>query len=251
MLSSATPAAWRAEAAARDPAPERPPPPLGAAAASLVLHAAAAASALALAGGGPPAPTARSNVDLVAVEILAQTPVRPSPAEPIPPPVPAELHPAPPPSETAAAPAPALAPRRPARGAVAAPPPPAASAEAGPHIGPVGETVPREEAPARATPAPAAPRTRAHWRAAGLRNAKPRYPYLARRRGQEGRVLLEVRVTADGGAASVLVRRSSGYRLLDEAARDGVRSWRFVPARAGGGPVADVILIPIAFRLDR
>ena len=83
----------------------------------------------------------------------------------------------------------------------------------------------------------------------GIANPPPRYPYMARRRGQEGQVLLRVRVTADGNAAMVRVRRSSGYPLLDAAAATAVRSWRFHAASHGGRPVAGVVDVPVAFTL--
>lgn len=83
----------------------------------------------------------------------------------------------------------------------------------------------------------------------GIANLPPRYPYMARRRGQEGQVLLRVRVTADGNAATVRVRRSSGYPLLDAAAATAARSWRFHPASRGGRPVAGAVDVPVAFTL--
>lgn len=84
---------------------------------------------------------------------------------------------------------------------------------------------------------------------AELSNPPPRYPYLARRRGQEGRVLLRVRVSSAGDAAAVSIRRSSGYRLLDDAAVEAVREWRFVPASRGESPVAGTVDVPITFKL--
>lgn len=84
---------------------------------------------------------------------------------------------------------------------------------------------------------------------AGLSNAAPRYPYLARRQSQEGRVVLRVQVTADGAAAAVRLRQSSGYRLLDEAAVEAVKKWRFVPAIRAGAPVAGSVDVPVSFKL--
>ena len=59
----------------------------------------------------------------------------------------------------------------------------------------------------------------------------PRYPASARRRGQEGTVLLAVTVAADGSVSEVLVARSSGHAVLDDEAVRTVRQWRF-----DGGP---------------
>lgn len=84
----------------------------------------------------------------------------------------------------------------------------------------------------------------------GGANAPPPYPLVARRRGWEGRVLLEVRVGADGSVGRVRVARSSGHSVLDEAARAAVEHWTFTPARAGGVTLASTVGVPVIFRLD-
>ena len=56
----------------------------------------------------------------------------------------------------------------------------------------------------------------------------PTYPRIAVRRGQEGTVLLNVSLNADGSPAEVRVAESSGFALLDREAQDTVlRKWRF------------------------
>ena len=84
----------------------------------------------------------------------------------------------------------------------------------------------------------------------GLDNPWPDYPRLARRRGQEGEALLAVTVLADGALAAVELRTSSGYALLDEAALEAVRRWRFLPALEAGQPVQAVVDVPVVFRLE-
>lgn len=81
-------------------------------------------------------------------------------------------------------------------------------------------------------------------------NPKPRYPSLARRRGYEGRVLIQVAIRADGRAAQVEVKQSSGHRVLDKAALAAVKDWHFRPARRAGRPVTATVDVPISFRLD-
>lgn len=83
-----------------------------------------------------------------------------------------------------------------------------------------------------------------------LNNPKPVYPLAARRRGIEGRVLLRVRVSAAGQPMSTDIEDSSGHRILDLAARDAVREWRFVPAHRGDEPVEAFALVPIRFSLS-
>ncbi len=81
-------------------------------------------------------------------------------------------------------------------------------------------------------------------------NPLPRYPTAARRRGLEGRVVLSVFVGSDGRARSVNVRTASPHPILDEAAVETLRRWRFEPARRAGAPVAAWVDVPITFRLS-
>lgn len=79
---------------------------------------------------------------------------------------------------------------------------------------------------------------------------KPDYPERARREGKEGRVLLQVLVDAEGRSKVVEVDTSSGSEVLDQAARDAIRRWRFSPARQGERAVESWVKIPIEFRLN-
>lgn len=85
--------------------------------------------------------------------------------------------------------------------------------------------------------------------AAYLNNPAPYYPNAAKKRGIQGKVLLEVAVKTDGSAAKVSVSRSSGYRVLDEAALDAVKTWRFVPAKKSGRFVEASVLVPVEFKI--
>jgi len=100
----------------------------------------------------------------------------------------------------------------------------------------------REEAPV--------PVTAASFDAAYLHNPAPTYPQAARRRGEEGRVVLRVHVLGDGSADAVEIAESSGHARLDAAARDTVRAWRFVPARRGDVALDSWLRVPVVFRLD-
>ena len=102
-------------------------------------------------------------------------------------------------------------------------------------------------APVAVTPAPVVPPS---FNAAYLRNPPPAYPMMSRRRGEQGTVILRVYVGADGAAQKVLVRATSGYERLDQAAHDAVHQWRFVPARQGEQAVAAWVLVPIRFALE-
>jgi protein TonB len=84
-----------------------------------------------------------------------------------------------------------------------------------------------------------------------LSNPRPEYPEEARRQHQEGLVILSVEVGADGQPDNVTMSRGSGFPLLDQAAIEVVRLWRFEPARAGGIPVSSQVDVPVRFTLSR
>lgn len=78
---------------------------------------------------------------------------------------------------------------------------------------------------------------------------QPSYPSQARRRNQQGVVLVEVRLDARGQQRSVNVLRSSGVDSLDRAALEAVAKWRFLPETTGGQAVPSRVQIPIQFAL--
>lgn len=206
----------------------------------------------------------------VAPPTIAPPTARP-PADPgVPPPPPAVRAPA--------APSPAVAPPAPTPRPPAAvpPPPPGEPAQSAP------PDAPRRPAPARPQdrrptgaappgdmvanlplPGPATPAQGGHAVVVGAPirggdtealplpgNPSPRYPVAARRAQREGRALLRVVVAPDGASREVDLAESSGTPVLDAAALEAVRAWRFVPARRNGATVEDVVLVPVVFRLQ-
>jgi protein TonB len=79
---------------------------------------------------------------------------------------------------------------------------------------------------------------------------KPDYPLVARRRGWEGTVTLDIELRADGSVGEIAVAQSSGYPLLDEAARDTVKTWRHTPVKRDGVPVTRWAQQHLVFKLD-
>jgi len=87
------------------------------------------------------------------------------------------------------------------------------------------------------------------YRAAYLNNPLPGYPMVARRMGWQGKVVLNVEVLESGMPGQIKLHQSSGRDVLDNAAMQAVRGWRFVPARKNGLVVAKWFLVPIPFIL--
>jgi protein TonB len=80
-------------------------------------------------------------------------------------------------------------------------------------------------------------------------NPSPVYPLDALLAGIEGRVVLRVLVSSQGGVLKIEMNRSSGSPSLDASAVAAVERWRFSPARRSGLPVEHEVLVPIRFTI--
>ena len=81
------------------------------------------------------------------------------------------------------------------------------------------------------------------------RNIRPDYPKGARQRGEQGDVVLEIRVNVEGAVDDVKVAVSSGFAELDEAAVRAAKGAKFSPARSGRDPVASTARLKLSFKL--
>jgi protein TonB len=79
---------------------------------------------------------------------------------------------------------------------------------------------------------------------------QPIYPAVARRRGWEGAVTLEITVDPEGAPRAIAVLESSGREILDGAAIEAAGRGRFRPALSGGRPVSASVVVPFVFRLE-
>jgi TonB family protein len=82
-----------------------------------------------------------------------------------------------------------------------------------------------------------------------IENPKPVYPLEARQKGYEGKVLLRVEVLTNGRVGKIEAERSSGYELLDQAALEAMKRWRFIPAKRGKVPFRSWINYGFIFQL--
>ena len=116
----------------------------------------------------------------------------------------------------------------------------------------VNETEEQAELPEEKEVKPSSANTfvQADSRPFALDNPKPVYPSSARRRGMQGMVLLQVNVSDEGAVTGIHIMRSSGFRVLDVAALNSVKRWRFMPARQGDSNVASSVQVPIRFVLN-
>jgi len=80
-------------------------------------------------------------------------------------------------------------------------------------------------------------------------NPPPRYPAAARRRGQQGTVVLSVHVDEQGRVSNLWLFESSGHSSLDTAALQAVKDWLFEPGMQDGKKVAMWVTVPVRFEL--
>ena len=81
------------------------------------------------------------------------------------------------------------------------------------------------------------------------KNPPPEYPLIARRRGFQGTVVLEVLVDRNGRVGDLRVFNSSGYKVLDRAAVKSVSEWIFRPAIKGNENIEMWVRVPVCFQL--
>ncbi len=111
---------------------------------------------------------------------------------------------------------------------------------------PAQETAPSQAAMPAAPAVPVVVEARPLYRD----NPPPPYPRVARKRGQQGTVVLRVEVDESGAARSVVLQNSSGFDSLDQAALKAVAGWRFEAGSRDGVATAMEVLVPVRFVLE-
>ena len=117
-----------------------------------------------------------------------------------------------------------------------------------PKIEPINQVATNNNAPSNQSEK--VPVTLPSLNASYLQNPAPTYPATARQNGEEGKVLLRVFVNESGTVEKLTLKKSSGYELLDDAAKDTVEKWQFVPAKQGDKTVSAWVVVPISFNLE-
>lgn len=79
----------------------------------------------------------------------------------------------------------------------------------------------------------------------------PDYPKQARRTGMEGAVVLMAHIDRSGDVCAMVPVKSSGSRMLDDAAMEQLRLWRFRPGLKDGQPVESTYTFTFQFVLGK
>ena len=80
---------------------------------------------------------------------------------------------------------------------------------------------------------------------------RPKYPLESRKNKEEGTVCLLLKIDENGAVVSVDIEKSSGFSLLDAAAKEAVLNARFNPAKSGSKRVASTAQISLNFTLKK
>lgn len=84
-----------------------------------------------------------------------------------------------------------------------------------------------------------------------IQTPAPEYPEQAYAQGHQGKVLVKLRIGADGNVDTAEVQESSKSAALDAAALTAVRSWKFSPFTDDAGKAtAGIVVLPVEFAKD-
>ena len=89
----------------------------------------------------------------------------------------------------------------------------------------------------------------AKYKIGTIQNPHPEYPMIARKKGWQGRLLLNVSVNKNGDVTNINVVETSGFEILDKTSVKTIKNWKFIPARIGGKNIEDNLNIPVSFKL--
>ena len=93
------------------------------------------------------------------------------------------------------------------------------------------------------------PKSSATYKIGSEKNPHPIYPLIARKKGWEGKVVLQTDVDKKGNVKFVRILESSGFKVLDDISIETLKTWRFKPAKLGNKFVDDIVDIPVKFVL--
>jgi len=83
-----------------------------------------------------------------------------------------------------------------------------------------------------------------------IKKVFPEYPIEARRKGQEGKVIIQMIITKEGKVLSPMVISSIPEGVFDESALKAIKGWLFEPEMKSGKPIATRAIMPMAFNID-
>jgi TonB family protein len=117
-------------------------------------------------------------------------------------------------------------------------------------------SVPGPPPPPETRRPPAPPQRRQAYRPGGevsepkkVLHVPPVYPPIALSAGVQGVVILEATISENGTIENVRTLRS--HPLLERAAVEAVKRWRYTPTRLNGQPVPIILTVTVNFMIER
>ena len=93
------------------------------------------------------------------------------------------------------------------------------------------------------------PKSSATYKIGSEKNPHPTYPLIARKKGWQGRVILQTNVDKEGNVKYIRILESSGFKVFDDVSIQTLKKWKFTPAKMGNKFVDDIVDIPVKFVL--
>lgn len=90
--------------------------------------------------------------------------------------------------------------------------------------------------------------TRGSFRPVLIHHVNPEYPMIAKQSGMQGISVIELTVNTQGVPEDLKIMQSAG-RVLDGAAMEAVKKWRYQPYSVDGKPVAIQTIVSVNFNL--
>lgn len=85
-----------------------------------------------------------------------------------------------------------------------------------------------------------------------IKHKTPKYPSIAKRNGVEGVTHIKILIDSVGKVEDVIIAKSSGSKLLDNAAIKAVKKWKFISAKnKDGHAIRCYASMPIVFRIKK
>jgi len=81
-----------------------------------------------------------------------------------------------------------------------------------------------------------------------ISSVPPVYPMLAKNQHVSGNVMVDALIDANGRVTTMKI--VSGPTLLQQAAMDALKQWKYQPATLDGKPVAMHLTVTVQFRLQ-
>lgn len=168
------------------------------------------------------------------------------------------LAPPPPPPADEAPPPPPAAPQIVAQPPIVQVPAPPPLIQTSPEMVPIAVMDVRPAPPSPLPPSPPAPSAAQSIVQGGdigaqmMSGRPPRYPIESRRKREQGTVVLALTLAFDGAVETLALAHSSGFKRLDDAAKDAVQTWRWKPVLRDGQPmrVKGLVEIPFVLRAE-